>query len=750
MTQNTNEISIKGYFTFNIFENEGFCISRFDYVEPPETGRKDFVAKGNNLPAVRNSVITLNGYWTTKGSDRTFQVNSFEIELPSNRRGVIDYLTHLKCGIGKSKAQLLYQRYGENVWSVIENEPERLAKEIPGISNKTVDKLIDRMQKTKIQSKILQLFNGTNITMRKTNLLVKQFGDETLHILETRPYDACRIPGFSFHTMDEFALSRGIDPTNIERRKAAIVAALDSAATEGDVCLPRDQVIQKMLRLLNASGKTPVTAEQCDAAIVVAIADKMVVNSKGFLYTRGRYKEERTIVREIYRLKDTAINDAQNVEQLIAAYEQEQNIHLADNQKDAIKMVFENPVSVLTGGPGTGKTTVIRAILYCHEAIYGDESYPLLLSPTGKAARRMAEATGHGASTIHSALGIYAEEEMKNEDESYTEKLNNNLIIVDECSMMDQFVATKLLVSIPNNAKVVFVGDPNQLPSVGCGNVLYEFIRSTVIPVTKLSVIFRQAQDNPIIENAARVMEGRTDLLYDGSRFAIMNMDSTLSTFKRAAKMYVSAVRKHGLENVVLLCPYRKTTGLNVNLFNINLQQALNPKKDDDYVLKGKSIFISDRKSVPIEFRAGDKVMMTVNKEIAKNGDIGYIRSIEREIDSDDPTRYIFVAKIEFNDDGYTTDFYKEDMLDLDLAYCTTVHKSQGSEYKSVILVMSEEHKRMLKRNLFYTAITRAKENVLIVESGNAVSEAIMDVQTKKRCTLLGDRLHYEEKQRLN
>lgn len=744
----TEQITIRAYNRYTLFNNsEGYKICRMEFVKVPRNERKKaFIAKGNGIPEQRDCVIVLSGTWVTKGTDRYFSVKSTDVELPTSEEGAVSYLTSLKCGVGKKTAQLLYRKYKEDLWSIIDNQPDLLIKD-KLMGRADARRLIQKLEETRMQSKVMQTFKGSGITMKKANQLCKEFGAETLNIIKDHPYQLCKIPGFSFNMVDAMATSNGVDLTNIERREAAAVAALDSAAQEGDVCLPRNLVVNKMMRLLHNTA----TAEMCESAISNAIADKMLANTAGYLYTMERFAEEKRICKELFRLKDSVREPVpiDKLDEIIRQYEQENVIQLAESQKQAVKTCINNAVSIITGGPGTGKSTVIKAVLYCFKAVNEDHFYPVLMSPTGKAARRMTEATGYPASTIHSAIGFTGEETPSALDKDVDMLTEGNLFIIDESSMMDQFITTHLLRRIPDGSSVIFVGDPDQLPSVGCGNVLNELIRSQVIPTTKLSVIFRQKQGNPIVENAARILAGRTDLYYD-SRFVHMNLNDSKSIGQRACNMYIQAAMKYGLDKVVLLCPYRKSGELNVNIFNLALQEALNPMRPNQLSIKGRTVFTDNRKSIPMEFRAGDKIMMTVNKEWAKNGDTGYIRAIRKVQDGAERGQYNLVADVEFNDDGHVFEISRDDVQDLDLAYCTSVHKSQGSEYKVVIMVMCNEHSAMLKRNLFYTAVTRAKEFVLLVGESSAIENAILDTHTKVRYTLLADRLHGMEQHRKN
>ena len=387
-------------------------------------------------------------------------------------------------------------------------------------------------------------------------------------------------------------------------------------------------------------------------------------------------------------------------------------------------------IFVITGGPGVGKTTVTKGILAVHQQVYGASSEPLLLAPTGKAARRMSEATGFPAQTIHSAVGWRGE--TYNYDEQEPTMLDGNLVIIDEVSMMDQYIASILFERIRNGSRVVLVGDIDQLPSVGCGNVLADLIRSEVIPTTRLTVIFRQAGENPIVKNAHAINRGDPNLAF-GSSFRFIQCANEQEVFEAACRKYVQCVKAYGDDKVVLLNPQRNNTFVSVDRFNAELQSRINPPADGKMEIKvGKTVF-----------REKDKVMELKNTEIGpKNGDVGYIREVTRRKDPDDPDTYLYYASIEWNGDGQLIEYNQDDMRHVTLAYCTTVHKSQGSEYQSVIEVVSKSHPSMLKRNLIYTGITRAKVNVCLVGELDALNMAVANNSQEIRHTLLANRLH--------
>lgn len=453
------------------------------------------------------------------------------------------------------------------------------------------------------------------------------------------------------------------------------------------------------------------------------------------IYTQDSYHAETDIISGIGRLKENSsipsYVTSTKINKLLDEFERKNKFKLAKIQREAVNTVLLNPVSILTGGPGTGKTTTIKAILWVYEQLYDlpEEMKPLLLAPTGRAARRMYNQTEHEASTIHSSIG-YINDEDGGEGFTTIDELKNMFIIVDESSMVDQQICASLFKTVCDEAQIVFVGDPDQLPSVGAGNVLMDMINSGVIPKIKLEVIYRQSENSPIIENAGKIMKGDTHLSFSKG-FYLKESASEMNTLVDACSFYISCVNKFGIDNVALLTPLREKTTVNVKELNKQLQHRLNP------LVKGqKTMKIHD-----ITFRKGDRVMQLKNTTNTKNGDIGYIKDIVYAKDPHNEFAYTDVCVINFNDDEEDVVYNKDDMKNVNLAYACTVHKSQGSEYKTVIIAATMQHKVALRRNLIYTAITRATDNVAIIGSKEAIEYAISNDVTDVRYTLLKQRL---------
>lgn len=717
--------------SFTIHSADGFMVVRY---KDADTGEY-LVACGSNLPTASDIIYTLHGKWGMSKNGkygRQFEVSYFDMEQPKGKAAIVSYFCSLKCGIGKVVSGRIYAKWGDGVWNVLESDPSQL-KAVNGVTDKIVTKLMTRLKETEFQRKIIAKLGdaAAAITPKMLNDLVRYCNKNELDPLDTvehHTYSLMQVRGFGFETVDRLARALpDFDPARSARLIASLAYIFEQKSMEGHVCVPKDELLGEMTKVLNAGFHNAVSEDSCKEALNLAYKMKAIKVTANMVYSTKSFEEETGIVKDIRRIMSASDSKITEIDTFIEEYE-DANFKLADSQRDAVHGVFEHQVEIITGGPGTGKTTVTKAVLYVHQQVFGGDSNAVLLAPTGRAARRMSEATGFPAQTIHSAIGYTGVPELDNRNEGF---LEGNLFIIDESSMMDQFIAAKLLSMIPDGAKVVFVGDPDQLPSVGAGNVLREMIRSKAVPTTRLSVIFRQAQDNPIVGNSLKINQGCTNLTFTNT-FCFIERSAPEEILRTACAFYVKAVKKFGLENVILLNPFRNKGMLSVNEFNRQLQNLINPPIEGEESIKIRKL----------EFRPRDLVMQTKNTEIAMNGDIGVIHEISKMPDPDDMNRWTYIASIEFNGDGKRHDYTPEMMQDLDLAYCTTVHKSQGSEYQTVIMVVSEEHKVMLKRNIIYTGVTRAKQNVALIGQTEALNTAILNNQTDVRHTLLGDRLH--------
>lgn len=713
----------EGTFQSTIFEapDRSFCIYR--YLRPDGS---QFVAVGTELPNRKQLPVLLYGTWeiSKRTGGKQLKVAYTEIAPVRDKDQIISYLCSLKCGIGKIKALAIWNKYGKSCWDVLDNQPERLLADRL-ISQKIFEKLRDTQKTAAIHRNLLKLFSTAGIPIGGdlVHRLIEKLGDSADEIIKENPFAVISRDGLSFEKADALASFLGFASNDPRRMAAVIGKVLDDAAVSGHVCVPKEMLLD-MVR-----SYTGCPMDECVKAINTACREKKAVYSAGFIYTKRRFDEEVSIADNIQRLISACADPVRGLDAFISDYERK-NFSLAESQREAILRVFESGVSVITGGPGTGKSTVTNAILYVHKQVFGESSEPILLAPTGKAARRLGEASGCDAQTIHSAVGWRGDEV-----EAEPCSLHGNLFIIDESSMMDQFVCDILLEAIPSGARVVFVGDCDQLPSVGCGNVLADFIASEVIPTTRLHVIFRQAEDNPIIENARRMNEGNSNLIYTDT-FRFYEAHSSDELFESACDFYSRCVEAYGITNVMLLNPQRNHSELTVDRFNAALQERINPASPDKNEIQiGRQVF-----------REGDRVMELRNTEFSKNGDTGVIHKIEKRESNTDPPEFYSVAIVEFNDDGVLLDYNADELKHLTLAYANTVHKAQGEEFQTVILVVTKAHYAMLRRNLVYTAVTRAKQHVVIMGQLDALDTAIKNNKADVRYTLLCARLRHKFK----
>lgn len=715
-----NEV-VTAAFTFAVYESpdKSWCVCKY---RNKDTDR-EFTAVGKGLPKKKDLVAKLYGRWAAnrKTGKREFHVNFFEFAKPSEMKEMVAYFGSLKCGIGRDKAERIFKTFGKNTWDIIENSPERL-KEVRGISDKTFESYMAAVAVGNASKQMLSLLSKAQITVSATTLrkVIDALGFDAHEKLAKNPYLAYGIEGFYFDKCEALAEVLQIPKDSPDRTAALIQKILRDSMTGGHVCLPK-------MELLNELERQSGCAEAvCKTAINQAFQAEAIRQYRSHLYLPENMGQEEEVANKLLRLSNEGDGVICGIDSLIEDYEKA-NFTLAERQRDAIKMVFSSLVSVITGGPGVGKTTVTKAVLFVHKEIYGYESNPVLLAPTGKAARRMSDATGYPASTIHSAVG-WRGDNLPLEHEG--EAIDGNLILIDESSMMDQKICSILLEKIKPGSRVVFIGDVDQLPSVGCGYILHDIIESGVIPTTKLNVIYRQSETNPIVTNAHAINEGRTDLI-ETRTFRFIETTSEGDAFLQACKLYLRCVKAYGDENVVLLNPQRNNTELNVDNFNKTLQKIINP-------IKPNALTMTVNRTT---FRAGDKIMQLKNTEAAKNGDTGYIREIERKPDPDELREWIYTAVIDFGGETGCVRYTAEDLRDVTLAWCTTVHKCQGEEVQTVIQIVSKAHASMLKRNIVYTGITRAKQNVAIIGERDAFEIAVKNNAQETRYTLLAQRL---------
>ena len=584
------------------------------------------------------------------------------------------------------------------------------------ISSNKLKKICDSYMANRGARDVVAFLSPYGITPNRAVKLYKEYGEKTMDIVKNHPYQLCEIAGIGFKTADRIAMSMGFDQLSVERVDEGILYALTDAEGKGHLCMEKHAFIKACLKVLD----TPQLTEDMVAnrAARLVYSGKLVSYQGNVYRSKTAYAESNLAELLSRQLRSARSHSYGDLDAALDAEELRMKVKFAPEQREAVKMALTQGVSVITGGPGTGKSMILRAILDIYRR-HNPGKEICLCAPTGRAARRMEQATGLGASTVHKALGLLA-----GEDGDYGEPqaLDADIILVDEVSMMDIYLAGRLLEAVKSRAQVVLIGDSDQLPSVGPGAVLSEMIASERIPVVRLDKVFRQNDGSRIAVNAKLIRHGNLSLEY-GNDFRFVDSANLSDSASRIAELYMQEVARYGVDNVAMLSPYRQKTETGVNALNEMLRELVNPPDE------GKPEVVCGKR----KFRVGDKVMQVKNFEDVSNGDIGYIRNIFKF--GDETT-----VCVDFGD-GRNMEYDSSELDMLDLGYASTIHKAQGAEYQSVIINLQCAHHIMLTRPLIYTAITRGKDRVIIVGERRALCISIKKTDIEKRGTCLAHRL---------
>ena len=707
-----------------IFEKGDFSICAFkpeNEQEPPQSAVSKygtFVGTGFNLPHSEDISLNLDGTWESSKYGLQFKISTCISILPKTEEGIIAFLASGVLPYIRNKmAVRLYQTFGNDVFSVLENRPAELLK-VRGITEKKLKAIQEAYTINYGYQDLLMLLQPAGISVSKIKKIVDKFGAAATEKVKNNPYVLFTINGFGFKTVDEIAQKTHTPPNDPLRIMGALKFVLTEAQNNGHLCMVQEELRLSAHSMLNEGFENEVVSmEEVTYVIKQMALDGTLKGDNGYAYLAYNYDNESFAagcIRALLCIREKPVN----VESAIMDFEKG-NFPLADKQKEAIEQFFRNRFSVITGGPGTGKSTVLKAILEVQHSIY-PKTDVLLLAPTGKAARRMAEATGHEAFTIHSGLHIG-----ENTGIDSIEKVLSDVVIVDEVSMCDMRLFAMLMAAIdPTKTKLLLVGDSDQLPSVGAGNVLNELITCGKVPITRLNLVYRQGAGSIIPVNAEKINAGDSKLSYN-QEFRFIRADEPELCFDTVVAQYIFEITNNGIENCCILCPM-KSRGINsVNEYNKQIQAAINPPAPNNPEIRLKNTV----------FRLGDRVMQTKNSENVSNGETGFIVEIKKDEDDNQ------LCGIRFDGKSDVLWYYPEEMQNITLAYSITIHKSQGSEFKSVIIPMMKSFYIMLKRNLLYTAVTRAKSKVILVGQKSAVFMAVNKTETDKRNTQLGQRI---------
>lgn len=683
--------------------------------------------------------IEAHGEWVThiEYGDQ-FKVDYYERHMPSSESEIEKYLASgLLPGIGKATAKKIVQKFGAEALEVIEKEPDRLLV-ISGLTKKKVDEIYKKYTELIGMREVIMFFQKYGISPSSAVRAYQAFGAQTVATVQNNPYIlAERIDGITFTTADEIAAEMGFAQNSYERVSCGVKFLLRQIGyLNGHTFLPRSALVNHAAQTLEIE-----TGVVENAVADMLMAEEVIQINMGeydAIYLDEYYRAEKRVAQRLIEMSELIFDiDKEKTDAMIEEVQRDNGILFAEAQLEAVRCVFENSAMVITGGPGTGKTTIIRAII---ELMERASKRVALTAPTGRAAKRMSEVCNMEAKTIHRLLEITpGENEVGNKfARNENNKLECDVLIVDEMSMVDIMLMDSLLAALPRGARIVLVGDSDQLPSVGAGNVLRDIIESDALTCIKLTEIFRQARESMIVVNAHRINHGEMPLLNDADNdFFLVTREDPMTLPDTIADLCARRLpRKYGfngISQIQVLTPTRKSIIGVVNL-NAVLQDKLNPASPD------KAEYMTNK----CVYRQGDKVMQIKNNYQLEwerldgsekgqgvfNGDVGFISDISKSSQK---------MTVIFDDRAVVYDFMLLD--ELELAYAATVHKSQGSEFDAVIMPMCETHRLLMTRNLLYTAITRAKKLVVLVGQEEVIKCYIDNDNIQKRFSGLKNKM---------
>jgi len=685
---------------------------------------------GTLIDPMPGEMVELQGHWKIHPKyGEQFEVEEYRTTVPATIHGIKKYLgSGLIKGIGPVMAGRIVAQFGKKTLDIIENDIKKLS-EIGGIGTKRIEMIQAAWEEQKEIRTVMMFLQSHQVSTGYATKIFKQYGDRSITVVTENPFQmATDIFGFGFITADKIAANIGFSKDSPLRIRAGILYVLNELSSDGHVYFPFSELIEKCTEILEVDGRL------VGDALIQAAAEKQIVIETEEDDLSKSHDNERAVYLARYHFCETGISymlkrlmatpkaiPEVDAEKAVKWVQEQLDFELADNQKKAILSAVQSKLMVITGGPGTGKTTIIQAVLKIYKKLHVKI---LLAAPTGRAAKQMAETTGFDAKTIHRMLSFnfHSGGFQKNEKDP----LECDLLIVDEASMIDTVLMHHLLKAVPPEATLILVGDINQLPSVGAGNILADIISSRVLPVVRLNEIFRQAQESRIIINAHRINHGvfpETDIENNAdSDFYFIDQESPERVLDIILELASNRIpKKFGLDaidDIQVLSPMHKGLVGTANL-NKELQKHLNPQQD--HIVYGNTTF-----------HCHDKVMQIRNNydKNVYNGDIGRVTDINRE------TREVMIEV-----DGRKIAYDFTELDEIVPAYAVSVHKSQGSEYPAVIIPVLTQHYILLQRNLIYTAVTRGRRLVVLVGTKKAMAIAIKNDKTQQRFTRLKDRL---------
>lgn len=681
----------------------------------------------NGMAPLIGQLLEIEGEWVKHPKfGQQFKAMTYKTVAPTEISGIEKFLASGAInGIGPAMAKKIVAEFGEKTLEIIAKSPNELLK-VPGIGKKTAEKISTSYLEQSELTEIMVWLENHGISNTYAGKIFAKYGSFAIDIMEKDIYRLFQdIEGIGFLTADKLAFNLGIQREDKRRIISGIDYALMQLCNNGHCCIPEMALVDKTAKILQVNNQIIFTIlkERIDNGSL----NTEIVGGETLIYPPYLYYAEKKVATRLLQLQQaTEPLSEDNLSLFIKVWEKDNQIQLAQKQKEAIKACLHHGVLVLTGGPGTGKTTVIKGIL----SILKAQGLKIrLAAPTGRAAKRLSETTGQKALTIHRLLeanNLAQDDNLKlGFSKDIDDQLDADVIILDEVSMVDIVLMHHFFNAVPDGCRIILVGDTDQLPAVGPGSVLKDIIRSQKIPAIRLDEIFRQAQTSMIIQNAHIINAGRLpDLRKQYSDFVFYELNDDTSITQKILDLCTKDLPHEGfdvLKDVQILSPMHRFL-CGVENLNLMLQEQLNPKKNQD-----------ELKYSSQTFRVGDKVMHIRNnyQKNVFNGDIGFIQDVNNK-------------KLTVDYFDHIVTYEKNELNELTLAYASSVHKSQGSEYKVVIIPLSTSHYIMLQRNLLYTAITRAKQKVIIIGSKKALMTAIQSNRTQKRYTLLAERLAHK------
>lgn len=681
-----------------------------------------YTVTGHGTKPLVGDRLEIKGHWVQhKRYGRQFAADGWSRIIPESVDGIERFLgSGAVKGLGPALAHRVVAAFGKDTMKILERDPQRLL-EVEGIGPKKLAVITESFYEEKQVNDIAYDLEQHGVAGRYAGRLLQKYGDDVHYVLTEEPYRMiAEIDGIGFKTADQMALAYGMDRQDPQRLSAGLTYVLQTMTQNGHVCIPDAELVRRAAFILQADalGLHDILKEAIEVGQLCTADFQGTV----YVYTPEAYEEENYIARRIQdmaAMKPLAMKT--HVQLFLDRWQDSCHFELADKQREAVEKSLESGMTVITGGPGTGKTTVVQTIIRLAE----QEGLRILLcAPTGRAAKRLAETTQRKAKTIHRLLipdGRQGRIQVFEYNE--TKLLPADLVIVDEVSMLDMEMMYHLLSALKQQCRCILVGDADQLPSVGAGAVLHDIIASGQVPVVRLDTIFRQQEGGRIVTNAHLINSGRLPVVNEDPEFRFVEIEDEAQGAEKISALYNSELLETGDKFAVqVLSPmYKNPCG--VDNLNQLIQGRFNPPAEGKGELKGKNVI----------FRVGDKVMQKHNdyEKGVFNGDIGEIFAIQKDM------VYVRYPEQDVKYEGQEVD-------EITLAYAITVHKSQGSEYHTVIMVLVNSHAIMLQRNLFYTAVTRAKRKVILVGSKRAVQTAVQNQRTSRRFTLLIPRLQRE------